>query len=54
MRLCMRCSSPKPSGRWPGGSVSSLLRHTSSKGAPTFISMKPDASHLRRMSLSVR
>ena len=54
MRLCMRCSSPNPSGRWPGGSVSSLLRHTSSKGASTFISMKPDASHLRRMSLSVR
>src|SRR5436190_1832029 len=28
IRLCMRCSSEKPDGRSPGGSVSSLLRQT--------------------------
>ena len=41
IRLSIRCSSPKPSGRLPGGSVSSLLRQTNSNGAPTFISMSP-------------
>src|SRR5580658_3238487 len=39
IRLCIRCSSEKPGGRRPGGSVSSSLRQTSSTGAPTFISM---------------
>ena len=54
IRLCIRCSSPKPAGRSPGGSVSSSLRQTNSKGAPTFNSILPAASHLRRLSLSVR
>ena len=33
---------------------SSSLRQTNSKGVPTFISISPAASHLRRSSLSVR
>jgi len=41
-------------GRGLGGSLSSSLRQTNSTGAPTFISIAPAASHLRRSSLSVR
>ena len=54
IRLCIRCSSQKPAGRRPGGSVSSSLRQTNSNGAPAFISIWPAASHWRRRSLSVR
>ena len=40
--------------RVPGGLVSSSLRHTNSKGAPTASAISPAASHWRRSSLCVR